>query len=78
MDAFSDDKVDEITIMASSQVGKTESLYNMLGYLIDQDPSSTLFVMPREADAKNISSLSIILCKPQSLSYKRVSILSPK
>ena len=55
MDAFSDDNVDEITIMASSQVGKTESLYNMLGYLIDQDPSPTLFVMPREADAKNIS-----------------------
>ncbi len=55
MDAFTDPFVEEITVMAASQVGKTESMYNMLGYLIDQDPGPTLVVMPRESDAKGVS-----------------------
>lgn len=55
MDAFSDPSVEEITVMAASQVGKTESMYNMLGYLIDQDPGPTLMVLPRENDAKSVS-----------------------
>ncbi|MCK9555002.1 phage terminase large subunit family protein [bacterium] len=55
MDAFTDNTVDEITVMASSQVGKTEAMYNMLGYVIDQDPGPTLMVMPRENDAKSVS-----------------------
>jgi len=55
MDAFSDPLVEEITVMAASQVGKTESMYNMLGFLIDQDPGPTLVVMPRESDAKGVS-----------------------
>ncbi len=41
--------------MAASQVGKTEAMYNMLGYIIDQDPGPTLIVLPRESDAKSIS-----------------------
>jgi len=55
MDAFTDPFVEEITVMAASQVGKTESMYNMLGYLIDQDPGPTLMVMPRENDARSVS-----------------------
>jgi phage terminase large subunit GpA-like protein len=55
MDAFFDPLVGTITIMASTQVGKTESVYNMLGYAIDQDPGPTLIVMPREPDAKAVS-----------------------
>jgi len=55
MDAFTDPLVEEITIMAASQVGKTESMYNMLGFIIDQDPGPTLMVLPRENDAKSIS-----------------------
>lgn len=55
MDAFTDPFVEEITVMAASQVGKTEGMYNMLGYLIDQDPGPTLMVMPRESDAKSVS-----------------------
>jgi len=42
MDAFADPFVSDITIMSSTQVGKTESMNNMLGYLIDQDPGPTL------------------------------------
>ena len=55
MDAFSDPLVEEITVMAASQVGKTESMYNMLAYVIDQDPGPTLMVSPRADDAKSIS-----------------------
>jgi phage terminase large subunit GpA-like protein len=55
MDAFSDPYVEEITVMAASQVGKTEAMLNMLGFIIDQDPGPTLMVLPRESDAKSFS-----------------------
>ena len=55
MDAFTDPFVEEITVMAASQVGKTEGMFNMLGYIIDQDPGPTLVVLPRENDAKGVS-----------------------
>lgn len=55
MDAFTDPHVEEITVMAASQVGKTEGMFNMLGYLMDQDPGPTLVVLPRENDAKSVS-----------------------
>jgi len=56
MDAFTDPLVDEITVMSASQVGKTEAILNMLGYIIDQDPGPTLVVLPRADDAKSVSS----------------------
>ncbi len=56
MDAFTDPQVDEITVMSASQVGKTEAILNMLGYIIDQDPGPTLMVLPRADDAKSVSS----------------------
>lgn len=55
MDSFTNPLVEKITIMSSTQVGKTESWLNMLGYAIDQDPAPALVVMPREPDAKYIS-----------------------
>jgi len=55
MDAFTDPAVEEITIMAASQVGKTEAMLNMLGFVIDQDPGPTLLVLPRSDDAKSVS-----------------------
>jgi len=55
MDAFVNPLVEKITIMASTQVGKTESMYNMLAYAIDQDAGPALIVMPREPDAKTVS-----------------------
>ena len=54
-DAFLDPRYEQITIMASTQVAKTETMLNLLGYLIDQDPGPALFVMPREADAKKMA-----------------------
>lgn len=55
MDAFSDPTVEMITVMASTQVGKTECLLNMMAYGIDQDPGSMLLVMPREEDVISIN-----------------------
>ena len=55
MNAFSDPLIEEITVMASTQIGKTEGMYNMLGYAIDQDAGPALLVLPRKEDAKSIS-----------------------
>ena len=47
MDAFSDPDVHEVVLMASSQVGKTESFVNnTIGFFIHQDPSPILMVQP--------------------------------
>lgn len=59
MDAFNDPKVREIAVMAPSQVGKSELELNTIGYIIDQDPGSTLYVQPNLDDAKKFSRLRI-------------------
>ncbi len=59
MDSFNDPMLREISIVASSQVGKSEALNNMIGYVIDEDPASMLFVQPTNIDAKEYSKLRI-------------------
>lgn len=59
MDAFTDPRVSDITVVAMSQVGKSEFLLNAIGYIIDQDPSSTIFVQPNLEDARKFSKLRI-------------------
>jgi len=47
MDAFSDPMVKEVVLMASSQIGKTESFVNnVISYYIHQDPAPILMVQP--------------------------------
>ncbi|RNB72207.1 phage terminase large subunit family protein [Brevibacillus panacihumi] len=46
MDAFTDPKVEEIIFAKPTQVGGTECMNNMLGYVIAQDPSPALIVYP--------------------------------
>src|SRR3990172_8165713 len=55
LDAFSDPLVEEVVVMSSSQVGKTEILNNVVGYYIDQDPCPILIVQPRVEDAETWS-----------------------
>ncbi len=55
MDAFTDPKVTIEAVVASSQVGKTEVMCNMLGYMIDQDPGPALYVMPTKDFAEDFS-----------------------
>lgn len=52
MDAFTDPEVTDITLCTATQVGKTEIILNMVGYVIDDDPSPTMIVLPRDEDAK--------------------------
>lgn len=55
MDAFSDPRVRHLTMVASSQVGKSEFILNCIGYAIDQDPGSMLYIQPNIDDAKKFS-----------------------
>ena len=59
MDAFTDPRVRRIVMVAASQVGKSEFLNNTIGYIIDEDPGSILFVHPTTIDAKEYSKLRI-------------------
>ena len=59
MDAFYDPVVRNVSVVASSQVGKSEGLLNIIGYIIHQDPGSILFVQPTIEDAKKFSRLRI-------------------
>lgn len=59
MDAFNDPKVKHIVMVASSQVGKSELELNIIGYIIDQDPSSILYIHPDLDNAKKFSKLRI-------------------
>lgn len=55
MNAWTDPKIRHIVMVAASQVGKSEFLNNCIGYVIDQDPGSILFVHPTTIDAKEYS-----------------------
>lgn len=46
MDAFNNPEVEEITFVASAQVGKTESLNNIIGFIVCQDQGPTLYLYP--------------------------------
>lgn len=59
MDAFTDPKVRRIVIVAPSQVGKSVLENNVIGYIIDVDPGSILFIQPTVQDAKEYSQLRI-------------------
>lgn len=59
MNALSDPAVSDITVAACAQVGKTEAELNFLGYIIDQDPGSVLYVLPNVDEAKKFSRLRI-------------------
>ena len=59
MDAFTDPKIRHIVFVAASQVGKTEVINNIIGYIIDQNPGSILFVHPTTIDAREFSKLRI-------------------
>lgn len=55
MDAISDINCSEVTIVASSQVGKTEMINNAVGYYIDKDPCPILLLQPNLDVAKSWS-----------------------
>ena len=46
MDCFSEETIREIVFLKSTQIGGSEALINMLGYIIDQQPSRIYYVLP--------------------------------
>jgi len=56
MDALSaTSDVEEVVFMAASQVGKSEAILNLLGYIIDHAPGPALLVQPTVELAKRFS-----------------------
>ena len=54
MDAFTDPRVERITLLGAARSVKTEIWLNMLGYIMCQDPGPVLVVMPTETKVKRI------------------------
>jgi phage terminase large subunit GpA-like protein len=48
MDSISDKETEEVVVMASAQVGKTEFMLNMVGFHIDYDPCPIMFMLPNK------------------------------
>lgn len=59
MDAFNDPRVRHIVLVAASQVGKSECEINIVGYIIDENPGSILYIHPTVQDAKEFSKMRI-------------------
>ena len=59
MDTFTDPKVKKIVMVAASQVGKSELEMNIIGYIIDQDPGTIVYVHPTLDDGKKFSKLRV-------------------
>lgn len=56
MDTYLEQNVREIYFCKSTQIGGTEALINILGYIIMQDPGPAMIVYPNDDLAKDISS----------------------
>lgn len=52
MNAFNDERIQDITFVAGTQLGKTVMELNMIGYAIAQDPGPMLIVYPLDKLAK--------------------------
>lgn len=55
MDEFNNPETEEIVFVKPTQVGGTECLHNMLGWVICQDPSPSMVVYPTADLAKSVS-----------------------
>lgn len=55
MDEFNNYKTEEIVFVKPTQVGGTEAILNMIGFVIDEDPSPAMVVYPTDELAKSIS-----------------------
>lgn len=55
MDQFNNPETEEIIFIKPTQVGGTEALQNMLGYIVMQDPSPTMIVYPTKDLAESVS-----------------------
>jgi phage terminase large subunit GpA-like protein len=52
MDACADRDIDEVTLIATPQIGKSELFRNVIGHAIAEDPRDTLIIFPDEEAVK--------------------------
>ncbi len=73
MNAFLDPDIEEVIFVKPTQVGGTEAAQNILGYIIDQDPSPVLIVYPTldlaEYTSKNRIQPMFTLCETLKEKY---------
>ena len=55
MDEFNNYETQKIIFIKPTQIGGTEALQNMIGYIVMQDPAPTMIVYPTETLAKSVS-----------------------
>ena len=60
MDAMLDYETEEIVLCKASQLGGTEAILNILGYIIQQDPSPTMVVYPSDVLAESVAKNRIV------------------
>lgn len=77
LDSFTDPLVEHIVVVAASQVGKSETINNMVGYCIDQDPGPILLVQPTIDDVKRYSEMRIAPMIRETRCLKR-KVADPK
>ena len=71
MDAYADPDVEEITITGPAQCGKSEAVFNMIGYTVDVDPAPTMYVIARDEDCEDISSERLLPMFKESPALRR-------
>lgn len=59
MDAFTDYRINTITVVACSQAGKSELELNCIGYTMDNDPCVILLLQPTLTQVKRFSKLRV-------------------
>ncbi len=77
LDSFTDPLIEHIVVVAASQVGKSETINNMIGYCIDQDPGPILLVQPTIDDVKRYSEMRIAPMIRETRCLKR-KVADPK
>ena len=55
MDEFNNYETEKIIFVKPTQIGGTEAMQNMIGYIVMQDPSPTMIVYPTDTLAKSVS-----------------------
>ncbi len=55
MDCVTDSSVEDVVVMSSAQVGKTEILLNIIAYFIDYEPSPMILLQPTDLLAQAFS-----------------------
>jgi len=59
-DALGDPEVRQITVLKAPQVGFTECVINMLGWIVEHDPVMTMVVLPNEKLARSMAKKRVL------------------